>query len=95
MKKSIITIVTFMLFALAGFAQEKYDFIIVSSDFGGVHISSIKGEEHIKLAKEDNLMVVLLKKVDELQNEGWEVYTSSALGDNRFLQNYYLRKKKQ
>lgn len=95
MKKSIITIVAFMLLALVGFAQEKYDYMIISSEVGTIHITTKEKDEDIGLTRGENILVTLLKKVDEMQDKGWEVYNSNPYSTGRYLQVYYLRKKKQ
>lgn len=95
MKKSIVTIVAFMLFALAGFAQEKYEYMIITSD-GSLTLRVItKDNEELIKVKANQILPSLLTKVDEMQNSGWEVYNSNTYGDSWFLHVYYLRKKKQ
>lgn len=97
MKKSIVTIVAFMLFALAGFAQEKYEYAILSQDgILNVVLYTKDGDTVIKTYdKNTGLLLSLLSAVDELQDKGWEVYNSTTYGTSRTYHVYYLRKKKQ
>lgn len=97
--KNIITIVASMLFALASFAQsqEKYDFMIVTPDSDyNLHLITKEGDQEIKpTTKPKDLTVFMLAKIDDLQNAGWEVYNTNIWGESRYLQIFYLRKKKQ
>lgn len=102
MKKSIITIVAFMLFALAGFAQEKYEYATVTYA-GGTK------EPVIYVSKENNVLekievqkngtdlniylnsTPLLNYVKEMQKEGWETENSSYNGNGLW---YFIMKRK-
>jgi|ERR1043165_2662290 hypothetical protein len=103
-KSSILTVVLSLFLASGLLAQEKsitekYEYATVRGNWGGNCINSkviftIAGNQEIVSSTVKDGEKDLLKKVNDLSNEGWEVYNNTALEGSCAYATYYLRKKK-
>lgn len=103
MKKSIVTVVAFMLFALASLqsmAQDKHQYAIVRlytpfrGGFGSVSmtISTHDGTTDLPVDKAEKV-ASLIKYVESMEAQGWEVYnTAESASDGGTLVTYFLKK---
>lgn len=99
MKKKIIVLV-FTVFSLTSFAQEKWDFMIVTyfPELNLIFVANNGAEttqEEIKAEKKDRLAgTPLLQKIKTFQNAGWEVISFNNVSGTSGKEFYcYLRKK--
>lgn len=108
--KQIIFTTTFFLWSLFISAQEKYDFINIISDSYSKAISiSLNGSkftiENLEWTKGEKFNAnfnPVFKKINNYQNEGWEVISLNSISQNRnspdgethFNHIAFLRKKK-
>lgn len=93
--KSLILTITLSLFALSGLlAQEKYEFALVKIQGIKVIVVSSANDkaQTFEIGKED-FEVALVKKVETLNQQGWELFNTS-FDSNQGHTVYYLRKKK-
>lgn len=103
----IIMTIALTIFSLAYKAQDKYDFLTISYEsFYRDLIVCVDGKppvgEQIEVEKAERAFLnntPLLKKVNEYQEQGWEVVTFNTVGFNvtnstRFVNIAYMRKKK-
>jgi len=76
-------------------AQDKYEYATVRQTLVTLRVTTSKGTEEIKLEKMKifDVEVNLLKKVEELNEQGWEVYNTTSVPEVPEIM-YYLRKKK-
>lgn len=99
MKKSIITIVAFMLLALAGFAQEKYEYKTMMYNHV-IYIPFTKNtcygwgrhpDSH-NLEKAQQLLTVS-RELDIKIKEGWVIANATTVGPNAEYSRYLLKRK--
>lgn len=102
-KSSFLTILFSLLLVSGLFAQEKYEYAIVKLYESSriIFIATTGKTTEYKLERSEMPLTALLKKVNDLVEEGWVVYnnTESVVGIGQFgiaspYMSYHLRKKK-
>ncbi|MES2619798.1 MAG: hypothetical protein V4615_03025 [Bacteroidota bacterium] len=93
------TIITLLLLAATSalVAQEKYEYAILRSTagFSAVIFTTSDNQEVISTKPKENEKE-LIKKANELSQQGWEVFNTTDAGSGiDFIKTFYLRKKKQ
>ena len=100
--KIITTALLFFAFSMALSAQEKYTYATVSLTGQLLSVSTESDFTEVKLGKDDFKKSVLfldlgplLKKVNEMSKQGWEVFSTSDVSYTPNLHQlvYHLRKK--
>jgi hypothetical protein len=96
--KAILITLLLSLSAVSLWAQEKYDYAVVRLTVtmsAKIVVATNSGVSETITEKGDASLVALIKKVEELSQAGWEVYSNSEVINNSFNgTTYYLRKKK-
>ncbi|HLP22272.1 MAG TPA: hypothetical protein VK174_18285 [Chitinophagales bacterium] len=91
---SLILTIGLSLFALSGLlAQDKYEYatVRVKGLKIGVATSANPTYQLFDIGKDD-FDVALIKKVEEMSQQGWEIYNTTSVGASENI--YFLRKKK-
>lgn len=86
-------IVTLLLFFITTgvMAQEKYEYAIVQGRYNGVVVITHEWV-NIPTPKTGNAEIELVKKLEEMSKEGWEVIDADP-GEGTISHTYYLRRK--
>ena len=96
--KSIFITTLLSLFILSGvWAQEKYEYAIVCVKSQGfkIEVTTSAGVQTSDAIKGSEIQSELLKKVEEMNAEGWEIYNVGVSQFNIYQNHFfYLRKKK-
>ena len=80
-------------------AQDKYEYVIVrltSYSGGEIIVATKEKTEKFSIDRNDGLYTSLIKKVSELNSQGWEVYnsTETAVNSSAWTITYFLKKRK-
>jgi len=77
-------------------AQDKYEYAIVNGSSTHLYVSTSQTNQQFSISKGDNRNIELLKKVEEMESEGWEVFNTAVTYTNSSISNhaFYLRRKK-
>ncbi len=91
-KSLLLTAILSLLIVSGAWAQEKYEYAIVKiATLNEINFVTADNIESIK-TQSSQIDKDVIKKVNELSNQGWEVYNTTA--SNSVFIIYYLRKKK-
>lgn len=97
MKIKILLFGLFLIASLGLKAQEKYEYATLRSNgYDALSYTTTEKSEKIKVDSKENELA-LVKKVNELNEEGWELFLVSETGKGAnvlFEKTYYLRRKK-
>ncbi|HLP51202.1 MAG TPA: hypothetical protein VK154_09990 [Chitinophagales bacterium] len=97
--KSLILTICLSLFALSGLlAQDKYEqyeyAVVEYASVAKISVTTNSGVKETTYSKGQTAEVELVKKIEEMSKEGWEVYNVNHQGPTISPSIYYLRKKK-
>lgn len=97
LKSLFVLAVILFVFSFMGMAQDKYEFAIVRTGaYGGIDVITKQGTQFFKLVKGQDKDVELLKKLNELTGDGWEVFSPSTEQSTAGSTNYtYHLKRKE
>lgn len=91
--KSIFLTSIFSLFIVSGlWAQEKYEYATLRT-FNTAVVFTTSDNQEVTPSKMKEIEKDLLKKLNELSEKGWEVYSTAAV-QGSMEASYFLRKKK-
>lgn len=76
-------------------AQDKYEFAILANNNGKIEFTSKEGSKDVGISNNESSTVAALKKLNDLSNEGWEVYNSETIIFNSVNRMIYYLKRKQ
>ena len=95
-KSSILTVILSLFLASGLLAQDKYEYAIV--EVRGFKIAVATSGEVQTYPYKGDTDVELLKKVEELTQQGWELFNTTTISSNVATtigsHIFYLRKKK-
>jgi len=95
-KIKLLVITTLLIVNIGLKAQDRYEYAIVQG--GDVFINKItvitsSDEEIVETPKDSKRKVELIKKVEELEKQGWEVF-NTALSSGTFIGHYFYMRRK-
>lgn len=95
MKTTLFTLIFLFVLATSVHAQDKYEYAIVNQELNYIEITT-NTYQQIKIAKGENKNVELIKKVQEMESERWEVFnTAVTITGSIHYHFFYLRRKKE
>lgn len=93
MKKLLILPLLFL--CLNVFAQEKYDYVIISQVAASKTMFNFGSENELKAKELSSKFKNLVDAMHYLQEEGWELYTFTAALDGMITVNQALMRKQR
>lgn len=98
MKTTLFTLFILFVLTTSLHAQDKYEYAIVNQDlnYGNFIEITTNTYEQIKIAKGENKNLELIKIIEKMDSEGWEVFNTTVTPIGIIPHHcFYLRRKKE